>query len=71
MGKKADAVISTWEPWNERTLEAVKDKVQYIVRYGAGTDNIDIPAATRAGIPVGNVPELIMQPLRRQLCFIF
>lgn len=56
MGKKADAVISTWEPWNERTLEAVKDKVQYIVRYGAGTDNIDIPAATRAGIPVGNVP---------------
>ena len=33
-GKKADAVISTWEPWNERTLEAVKDKVQYIVRYG-------------------------------------
>src|SRR5699024_8256143 len=40
----------------ERTLEAVKDKVQYIVRYGAGTDNIDIPAATRAGIPVGNVP---------------
>lgn len=56
MGRKADAVISTWEPWNERTLEAVKDKVQYIVRYGAGTDNIDIPAAARVGILVGNVP---------------
>lgn len=56
MGLKADAVISTWEPWNERTLQAVKDKVKYIVRYGAGTDNIDIPAASRAGIPVGNVP---------------
>lgn len=56
MGNKADAVISTWEPWNDRTLEAVKHKVQYIIRYGAGTDNIDIPAATRAGIPVGNVP---------------
>ncbi len=56
MGLKADAVISTWEPWNERTLNAVKDKVQFIVRYGAGTDNIDIPAATRAGIPVANTP---------------
>ena len=40
MGLKADAVISTWEPWNDRTLQAVKDKVKYIVRYGAGTDNI-------------------------------
>lgn len=56
MGLKADAVISTWEPWNDKTLQAVKDKVKYIVRYGAGTDNIDIPAATRAGVPVGNVP---------------
>ena len=56
MARKADAVISTWEPWNTRTLEAVKDKVKYIVRYGAGMDNIDIPAATKAGILVGNVP---------------
>ncbi|MDD3278659.1 MAG: phosphoglycerate dehydrogenase [Lachnospiraceae bacterium] len=56
MGLQADAVISTWEPWNTRTLEAVKDKTKYIVRYGAGLDNIDIPAATRAGIYVGNVP---------------
>ena len=56
MGLQADAVISTWEPWNTRTLQAVKSKVKYIVRYGAGLDNIDIPAATEAGIYVGNVP---------------
>lgn len=56
MGLRADAVISTWEPWNERTLQAVKERVGYIIRYGAGTDNIDIPAATKARIPVGNVP---------------
>lgn len=55
-GKKADVVISTSEPWNERTLGAVKDKVKYIIRYGAGLDNIDIPEATKVGIPVGNVP---------------
>ena len=56
MGSQADIVISTWEPWNVRTLPAVKGKVKYIVRYGAGLDNIDIPAATAQGIPVGNVP---------------
>ena len=54
--RQADAVISTWEPWNERTLPQVKDKIRYIVRYGAGLDNIDIPAATKEGILVGNVP---------------
>lgn len=56
MARQADIVISTWEPWNERTLNAVKDKVRFIVRYGAGMDNIQIPMATKAGILVGNVP---------------
>lgn len=56
LGSQCDAVISTWEPWNERTLHAVRDRLHYIVRYGAGTDNIDIPAATKEGILVGNVP---------------
>lgn len=56
MAAQADIVISTWEPWNQRTLQAAKGTVKYIVRYGAGFDNIDIPEATKAGIPVGNVP---------------
>lgn len=56
MASKADAVISTSEPWNERTLNAVKGQVKYIVRYGAGLDNIDLPFAASLGIPVGNVP---------------
>lgn len=56
MGMKADAVISSSEPWNERTLSAVKGQVKYIVRYGAGLDNIDLPFAASVGIPVGNVP---------------
>lgn len=56
MGTQADIVISTWEPWNASTLPAVKGKVKYIVRYGAGLDNIDIAEATAQGIPVGNVP---------------
>ena len=31
--------------------------LKYIVRYGVGVDTIDIPAATRHGIQVGNVPD--------------
>ena len=30
---------------------------KYVVRYGVGVDTIDIPAATRHGIQVGNVPD--------------
>ena len=32
-------------------------RCRIIVRYGVGTDNIDVDAATRAGIIVGNVPD--------------
>lgn len=32
-------------------------KLQFIVRYGVGVDTIDVPAATRHGIQVGNVPD--------------
>jgi D-3-phosphoglycerate dehydrogenase len=33
------------------------ERCRVIVRYGIGTDNIDLEAATRAGIVVGNVPD--------------
>ena len=55
-GNLADAVISTSERWNETTLSGVKDHLKLIMRYGAGIDNIDLAAATRAKIPVANVP---------------
>jgi len=31
--------------------------VRYVVVRAAGTDNVDLPAATRLGLPVANVPE--------------
>lgn len=55
-GNEADAVVSTSERWNEETLNGVKDHLKLIMRYGAGIDNIDLPAATRLHIPVANVP---------------
>ncbi len=56
MGSQADAIISTSEPRNKNTLAKIANAGRFIVRYGAGTDNIDIPEATRLGIPIANVP---------------
>lgn len=51
----ADAVVAQGERWNERTLDAVKDKVQIIVRFGVGMNTIDIDYATQVKIPVANI----------------
>mgnify|MGYP000559214265 CR=1 FL=1 len=32
-------------------------KLNYVVRYGVGVDTIDVPAATKHGIQIGNVPD--------------
>ena len=32
-------------------------RLRYVVRYGVGVDTIDIAAATKRGIQVGNVPD--------------
>lgn len=47
-------VVSRSETWNDRTLQAVKDHVRVIMRYGIGYDNINVSAATNAGIAVFN-----------------
>lgn len=52
---QADAVVAQGERWNERTLDAVKGKVQIIVRFGVGMNGIDIEHATRLKIPVANI----------------
>ncbi len=36
-------------------------KCKVIVRYGVGTDNVDVQAATEAGIIVGNVPDYCVE----------
>ena len=53
---QADVVIATMEPWDEEALRAVKGKVKFIQKYGAGLDTIDTETAGRYGIPVANVP---------------
>jgi D-3-phosphoglycerate dehydrogenase / 2-oxoglutarate reductase len=54
-GREADALLVIGEPLTARVIEAL-DRCRVIARFGAGLDNVDIDAATRAGIQVTYVP---------------
>ena len=55
LAKDADVIISGLETWNRDTLAQIRGKVGFIQRFGMGTDNIDIPAASENGILVANI----------------
>lgn len=52
--RNADAIITQYAPITRKVIEGL-EKVKIIVRYGIGVDNIDLKAATDAGIFVANV----------------
>lgn len=52
---EADALLNQYALLTSRVIAALK-RCKVIVRYGIGVDTIDIPAASRAGILVSNVP---------------
>jgi len=55
IAKDSDAILVNHAPISERVIEAI-EKCQVVVRIGIGVDNVDIQAATKAGIYVVNVP---------------
>ena len=52
----ADAVLNCYAKMTARVIEKL-DRCRIIARYGIGVDNVDVEAATRAGILVTNVPD--------------
>ena len=54
--RDADAVITQYAPIDDQALEALR-RCRAVVRYGVGVDNVDVPAATRRGVWVVNVPD--------------
>jgi D-3-phosphoglycerate dehydrogenase / 2-oxoglutarate reductase len=52
----ADAILNTYLPWDEKAISAL-GKCKIIARYGIGFDNVDLAAASKAGIVVTNVPD--------------
>jgi len=54
--RDADAILVQFAPITAAVIASMQ-RCRSIVRYGIGVDNVDIAAATRAGIPVSNVPD--------------
>jgi D-3-phosphoglycerate dehydrogenase len=56
MAKDAHGILNARSKITPRVIDALQ-QCRIIVRYGIGVDTIDIPAATRKGIMVSNVPD--------------
>src|SRR3954465_8027599 len=54
--RDADLLLMCYTPVTARVIEGAT-KLKGIVKYGGGSDAIDIPAAVARGIPAVNVPE--------------
>ena len=54
--RDADAVITQYAPLDAPALAALH-RCRVVVRYGVGVDNVDVPAASRHGVWVANVPD--------------
>jgi D-3-phosphoglycerate dehydrogenase len=56
LAQQADAVLNCYAKMTARVIEALK-RCRIIARYGIGVDNVDLAAASKAGILVTNVPD--------------
>jgi D-3-phosphoglycerate dehydrogenase / 2-oxoglutarate reductase len=52
----AVCLLNQYAPMNETVFKAIPS-LKMIARYGVGVDNVDVPAATKYGIQVCNVPD--------------
>jgi glyoxylate reductase len=49
------------DPIDGEVMDAAGGKLRVISNHATGTDNINIPAATQRGIPVGNTPDVLTE----------
>ena len=57
---QADAVLLDLAPMTARAIAGL-EKCRVISRYGVGYENVDLDAASKAGIQVTNVPDYCME----------
>ncbi len=56
LAREADALMVTYMPIGAELIQQLS-RCRIIARFGIGVDNVDVEAATRAGIVVTNVPD--------------
>ena len=65
LARDADGVIVRLQPFNEKVMSKLT-KCRVVGRYGVGVDNIEVGAATRHGIAVGNVCDYAVNEVAEQ-----
>jgi D-3-phosphoglycerate dehydrogenase len=58
--EQADGIFVRWLQLTPELIKRFR-RCQIIMRYGVGTDNVDVEAATEAGIMVGHVPNYCIE----------
>ncbi|MFH1069862.1 MAG: C-terminal binding protein [Candidatus Glassbacteria bacterium] len=53
----AAGILSQYAPIKARAVQALAGSLKVLSRYGVGVDNLDVAAATAAGVAVCNVPD--------------
>ncbi len=64
-GKGYEVFVNQYAPITEKVFESLPD-LKYVVRYGVGVDNVDVEAATKHGVQIGNVPDYGMNEVADQ-----
>ena len=59
--RASDAVLATLTDRLDAELLGSSPGLRAIANYAVGTDNLDLDAATAAGIPVGNTPDVLTE----------
>ena len=65
LAKDADGVIVRLQPFTDKVMGQLP-RCRVVGRYGVGVDNIDVAAATRHGIAVGNVCDYAINEVSEQ-----
>ncbi|MBU3182511.1 C-terminal binding protein [Clostridium psychrophilum] len=63
--KGAEIFIVQYAKITEKVMEALPE-LKFVVRYGVGVDTVDVKAATKHGIQIGNVPDYGMNEVADQ-----
>jgi D-3-phosphoglycerate dehydrogenase / 2-oxoglutarate reductase len=65
LARDADAILNGMVPLTRRVIQALP-RTRVIARYGVGFDNVDLDAATEAGIAVVYVPDYCVEEVSNQ-----
>ena len=63
--RDANIIVVNMAQFNERVINAL-DNCQLIIRHGVGYDNVDVPALTKKGIVLINIPDYCVEEVAEQ-----